>query len=60
MESLAILIPVALLLAGAIIGLFVWAARSGQFDDLERHGSDALFDDENEQQISARERDQDD
>lgn len=60
MESLAILIPVALLLAGVIIGLFVWAARSGQFDDLERHGSDALFDDENEQQISVRERDQDD
>ncbi len=46
MESLAILIPVAIVLALVILGVFVWAARSGQFDDLERHGSDPLFDDE--------------
>jgi len=30
-----ILLPVALLLAGAALLVFIWAARAGQFDDLE-------------------------
>ena len=34
MSVIFILLPVALLFAGAALAVFVWAARSGQFDDL--------------------------
>lgn len=46
MDSLAILIPVALLLCAVTIVAFVWAVKSDQFEDLERHGQDILFEDE--------------
>lgn len=46
MDSLAILIPVALLLCAVTIAAFVWAVKSDQFEDLERHGEDVLFEDE--------------
>jgi cbb3-type cytochrome oxidase maturation protein len=35
MEVLFFLLPVALLFAAVAAGVFVWAARSGQFDDLD-------------------------
>jgi cbb3-type cytochrome oxidase maturation protein len=35
MSVIFILLPLALLLAGVALLVFVWAARSGQFDDLE-------------------------
>ena len=35
MEILYLLIPMAILLVAAMIGAFLWASRSGQFDDLE-------------------------
>jgi len=35
MNGLAFLIPVALLLGLGGLGCFLWALRSGQFDDLE-------------------------
>jgi nitrogen fixation-related uncharacterized protein len=28
------------------IGVFFWAVKSNQFEDLERHGSSILFDDD--------------
>lgn len=34
MSVMFILLPVALLFAGGALVVFVWAARSGQFDDL--------------------------
>jgi cbb3-type cytochrome oxidase maturation protein len=34
MSVLYIILPVALLLAGAAVAAFIWAARQGQFDDL--------------------------
>ena len=46
MEIIYLLIPVSLLLVGAILLGFLWAARSGQFDDLERRGHDILHDDD--------------
>lgn len=46
MESLYILIPIALLLAGGAIAAFLWAVRARQFDDLEMEGKRLLFDDE--------------
>jgi cbb3-type cytochrome oxidase maturation protein len=46
MELLLVLLPFALLFAGIALALFVWAARSGQFDDLETPAVRILFDDE--------------
>jgi cbb3-type cytochrome oxidase maturation protein len=46
MDSLLLLIPVALVLG--LIGLagFLWAMKSGQFDDLDGAANRILFDDE--------------
>ncbi|WP_456295639.1 cbb3-type cytochrome oxidase assembly protein CcoS [Vibrio sp. AK197] len=46
MESLYILIPIAILLVCLAIGIFVWAVKSEQFEDLERQGHNILFDDD--------------
>jgi len=35
MDILLLLVPVALLLGGTFAGLFTYAVRSGQFDDLD-------------------------
>ena len=47
MDILYLLIPFSALLVLAILALFAWALRGGQFDDLEREGGrivDALID----------------
>jgi cbb3-type cytochrome oxidase maturation protein len=41
-----VLIPIAILLVCIAIGMFFWAVKSNQFEDLERHGSSILFDDD--------------
>jgi cbb3-type cytochrome oxidase maturation protein len=46
MELILVLLPFALLFAGIALALFVWAAQSGQFDDLETPAVRILFDDE--------------
>ena len=46
MSSLLYLIPIALLLGLAGLGAFLWALRSGQFEDLEGEASRILFDDD--------------
>jgi cbb3-type cytochrome oxidase maturation protein len=38
MDILFLLIPLSVVLVFAIIGVFAWALRSGQFDDIEREG----------------------
>jgi len=45
-ETIFVLLPLALLIAGIALALFVWAVRSGQFDDLETPAVRILFDDE--------------
>jgi cbb3-type cytochrome oxidase maturation protein len=45
-ELILVLLPFALLFAGIALALFVWAARSGQFDDLETPAVRILFDDD--------------
>jgi len=45
MNSLLILVPIALILTFVGIIAFIWAVRNGQYDDLERSGRDLLFDD---------------
>ena len=46
METIFVLLPVALLIAGIALALFVWAVRTGQYDDLETPAVRILFDDE--------------
>ncbi|MDY0328945.1 MAG: cbb3-type cytochrome oxidase assembly protein CcoS [Thiomonas sp.] len=44
--SLLILIPISVLLVLLIVGVLWWAARSGQFDDLEGPAHAILMDDD--------------
>lgn len=46
MSVLFLVLPLALLLAGAAIAAFVWAARRGEFDDLTTPAIRALHDDD--------------
>jgi cbb3-type cytochrome oxidase maturation protein len=46
MTILIYLIPVALLLGALGLAAFLWALRSGQYEDLEGAASRILFDDE--------------
>lgn len=48
MEGLLILIPAALLLGLVGLGAFLWAQRSGQFDDMDGAAERILFDDDEE------------
>ncbi len=52
MESLILLIPLALLLIGIAIKIFFWAVDDGQFDDLEGPAHSILFDEESEHRKS--------
>lgn len=45
MESLYLLIPIAVILAALIVGLLIWAVNRGQYDDLDKDGWRALNDD---------------
>jgi cbb3-type cytochrome oxidase maturation protein len=46
MSGLLYLIPIALFLGVLGLGAFLWALRSGQFDDLDGAAERILFDDE--------------
>ncbi|WP_166638803.1 cbb3-type cytochrome oxidase assembly protein CcoS [Paraglaciecola marina] len=46
MSIIYVLIPIAILLVCIAVFVFFWAVKSNQFDDLERHGSSILFDDD--------------
>ena len=46
MEILYLLIPLSLVLVGVIVWVFLWAVRSGQFDDLEGPAHQILMDDD--------------
>jgi cbb3-type cytochrome oxidase maturation protein len=46
MDSLLVLVPVALLLGLIALAAFLWALRNGQFDDPEGSAGRILFDDE--------------
>lgn len=45
MSALLYLIPIALFLGLGALALCLWAARNGQFDDLDGAASRILFDD---------------
>lgn len=44
MDTLYLLLPMAVLLVLGLIGLFAWALDAGQFEDLEREGWRVLAD----------------
>ena len=46
MTILLVLIPLGLLLLLLAVGAFVWAARTGQFDELEGEGVRILLEDD--------------
>ena len=46
MEIIYLLIPVSLILVGLIVWIFLWAVRSGQFDDMEGPAHQILMDDD--------------
>lgn len=46
MDTLVWLIPLALFLGGLALIAFVWAMRSGQYEDLDGAAARILFDDD--------------
>ncbi|OEF30177.1 cbb3-type cytochrome oxidase assembly protein CcoS [Vibrio rumoiensis] len=48
MESLYLLIPIAVIFVCIAVGIFIWAVKTDQFDDLDRQGHSILFDDSDE------------
>ena len=46
MSVLYIVVPLALLIVAGAVAAFIWATRSGQFDDLSTPGVRVLFDEE--------------
>jgi cbb3-type cytochrome oxidase maturation protein len=50
MEILYLLIPIAILLVAAMVAGFLWAVRSGQFDDLEGPAHRILMDEDEPQE----------
>lgn len=46
MSIIFVLIPLAIIIVAIAIGIFFWAVKSNQFDDLERQGYSILFDDD--------------
>lgn len=50
MESLDILIPIAMVIVIIVIATLLWAINNGQFDDLESPAETILFDDTTDRQ----------
>ncbi|HIF9476096.1 TPA: cbb3-type cytochrome oxidase assembly protein CcoS [Photobacterium damselae] len=48
MASLYILIPIAIIFIIIAVAIFLWAVKSDQYDDLERQGSNILFEEDEE------------
>jgi cbb3-type cytochrome oxidase maturation protein len=46
LDILLLLIPLSLVLVGAIAWIMLWAAKSGQFDDLEGPAHSIVMDDD--------------
>jgi len=44
MNAVFVLLPLSLLIAGIAVALFIWAVRSGQYDDLDTPPVRILFD----------------
>ncbi|EKO3430523.1 cbb3-type cytochrome oxidase assembly protein CcoS [Vibrio fluvialis] len=56
MESLYILIPIAIVLVCVAVAIFLWAVKSEQFEDLERQGHNILFEDDEQVERSTKDK----
>jgi cbb3-type cytochrome oxidase maturation protein len=54
MTVLYLILPLALVFAGAAVAAFAWTVRSGQLDDVDTPPRRILFEDERAQSASAR------
>ena len=54
MSALFVVIPLALAASAAAVVAFAWAARTGQFDDLETPAARALTDDPSWQRMATQ------
>ena len=54
MDILYLLVPLSLLLVGLIVWAFMYAVRSGQFDDLDGPAHRILMDDDDETPVTRR------
>ena len=46
MSIIYVLIPIAMIFVAIAVGVFFWAVKSNQYDDLDREGINILFDEE--------------
>ncbi|MBF0276582.1 MAG: cbb3-type cytochrome oxidase assembly protein CcoS [SAR324 cluster bacterium] len=46
MSIVYVLLPASLLLGGGALGLFIWALKTGQFDDLQTPAYRILFEED--------------
>ncbi|HEY5716032.1 MAG TPA: cbb3-type cytochrome oxidase assembly protein CcoS [Psychromonas sp.] len=46
MSSIYILIPIAMIFVAVAVMVFFWAVKSNQYDDLDREGTNILFDED--------------
>ena len=51
MSIIYVLIPIAMLFVLVAVGIFFWAVKSEQFDDLDRQSVSILFDDDIKQKL---------
>lgn len=49
MSIIYVLIPIAMLFVLVAVGIFFWAVRSDQFDDLEKQSVSILFEEDSNQ-----------
>lgn len=52
MNILYLLVAVSLLIALIFLGLFIWAIKSGQYDDLQTPSMRVLFEDDNPEETN--------
>lgn len=52
MDSLYFLIPISIVLVGVVALIFLWAVRSGQFDDLDGPAHSILHEEEQLEDVS--------
>ncbi|MCF1427646.1 MAG: cbb3-type cytochrome oxidase assembly protein CcoS [Shewanella sp.] len=50
MSIIYVLIPIAMLFVLIAFGIFFWAVKNDQFEDLEKHSASILFDEDEPQQ----------
>lgn len=48
MDIIYVLVPLSLVLLAVAIGIFFWAVKNGQFDDMDSPAHKILFDDDDD------------